>query len=69
MKKLAITTAIVLTVVCLSLAFTPGSAEAGHYHGWCDTYTYYPSYDYCYDYYLPYSNCYTYSYRIPHCYY
>ncbi|MCA9412083.1 MAG: hypothetical protein KC917_01100 [Candidatus Omnitrophica bacterium] len=73
MKKLTITTAIVLTVVCLSLAFTPGSAQAGHYghghHGWCGTYQYYPVYDHCYDHYVPYTPIYTHTYHIPHCYY
>ena len=72
MKKLAITSAIVLTVVCLSLAFTPDSAQAGHFgysHGWCGTYSYYPTYNYCYDYYVPYTPTYTHLHYTPHCYY
>lgn len=71
MKKLAITSAIVLTVVCLSLAFVPGSAQAGCCYpgGWCDSYSYYPVYDYCYDPYVPYTPCYTYPRYVPYCYY
>ncbi len=70
MKKLALTSAIVLTVVCLSLAFVPGTAQAGHYnYGNCGGYSYYPTYSHCNDYYVPYTPVYTYSHYTPHCYY
>ena len=72
MKKLTLTSFVVLCVVCLSLAFTPGSALAGHQHHsdpWCGSYSYYPAYSYCYDSYVPYTPIYSYSYHYPHCYY